>query len=226
MELDGEKGLLRASSLRLWPICMIAVRVCRLGLCTVGLMSALAGRWVSLLGVRRKLYCAMKLIFEPLGLGDNFRLLQEIVTELMSLVVLGTLAVVNLRASFANVVVAADASEDWIAGVAAECPSRCVEEFSRHTLCWTQLLQPFDARLRGHGHLDPEFELPGESFRTHALWTTLATSLQHKFVWREKVRRRTHIKVLEVRAHLRHERRLANTMCSKRILYLGPSLTI
>ena len=53
IELDGKKGLLRCSSLRLWPITAITLRVMRLGLATVGLLEALAGSWVALLGVRR-----------------------------------------------------------------------------------------------------------------------------------------------------------------------------
>ena len=37
LEIDGDKGLLRASSLRLWPICFITMRIVSLGLSTVGL---------------------------------------------------------------------------------------------------------------------------------------------------------------------------------------------
>lgn len=47
IELDGVKGILRASSLRMWPTAMITMRVCSLGLATVGLLEALAGTWVS-----------------------------------------------------------------------------------------------------------------------------------------------------------------------------------
>ena len=47
IDIDGDKGLLRASQKRMWPAMMITLRVCSLGLCTVGLLEALAGTWVS-----------------------------------------------------------------------------------------------------------------------------------------------------------------------------------
>ena len=43
VEIDGDKGLLRCSNARLWPTAVITLRVCSLGLATVGLMEALAG---------------------------------------------------------------------------------------------------------------------------------------------------------------------------------------
>ena len=65
IELDGLKGTLRASSLRMWPTAIITLRVCSLGLATIGLLEALAGAWVSLLGVKRRLFSAMEIVFEP-----------------------------------------------------------------------------------------------------------------------------------------------------------------
>lgn len=55
IDLDGTKGLLRAGQKRLWPTMLITLRVCSLGLCTLSLLESLAGMWVSLLGVRRRL---------------------------------------------------------------------------------------------------------------------------------------------------------------------------
>jgi len=70
------------------------MRVCSLGLTTIGLMEALAGCWVALLGVRRRLFSLLCLIFEPLGLDDQkavIRLSSEMISEMSLLVVLGPL---------------------------------------------------------------------------------------------------------------------------------------
>ncbi len=137
VEIDGDKGMMRASSLRLWPITVITTRVCLLGLATVGLLEALAGAWVSLLGVRRKLFSVLDIIFEPLVIADQkavIRLSPELISEMMAAAVLGTLACVNLRAKFADFVVATDASLHWMAGVRASAPSRFTQELSRHCI--------------------------------------------------------------------------------------------
>ena len=41
-DLDGDKRLLRCSQKRLWPAMMITLRICSLGLCSLGLLEALA----------------------------------------------------------------------------------------------------------------------------------------------------------------------------------------
>ena len=225
LEVDGEKGLLRASTLRLWPLCLITMRVVRLGLATVSLLESLAGSWVSIYGVRRKLFCILNLIFEPLGIPDQkkvLRLSPELISELCCLVIMGTLCVVNLRAGFFDHVVATDASEKWMAGVSAPCPCNVVQELARFSLrkaVWTKLLSPLQARDRVAGILDPADELPDEHYDTHPLWVLMARALRYKESWREQVRRYTHINVLELRAHLRHERRLAASRKSLRVLY-------
>lgn len=122
IELDGDKGLLRCSSLRLWPITVVTIRTCMLGLATVGLLEAIAGSWVALLGVRRKLFSLLDIIFEPLSIADQkavVRLSDELKSELLAVAVMGSLAVVNLRATFAPYVCATDASMDWMAAVRA-----------------------------------------------------------------------------------------------------------
>ena len=118
VDIDGEKGLLRASQKRLWPTMLITLRICSLGLCTVSLLESIAGMWVSLLGVRRRLYSLMDVMFEPLRMSSRpnnvIRFSDAMTSELASVAVLGTLAVVNLRARFANFVVATDASSEVI----------------------------------------------------------------------------------------------------------------
>ena len=213
LEIDGVAGLLRPSSLRLWPICLVTMRVVTLGLCTVSLIEALAGSWVSLLGLRRKLFCILDLIFEPLGIADQkaiIRLSPELLSELGSLVVLATLSCVNLRADFLEQVVATDASEGWMAGVSAFCPRNIVAEASRFSLrkgVWTKLLSPIRAWQRGHGLLQPDHELPDDEvvYQTHPLWILLARCIQYKTGWRCEVRRKTDINILELRAHLKYK---------------------
>ena len=133
-EIDGLKGLLRSSSQRLWPTVLITLRTASLGLATVGLLEALAGSWVSLLSVRRRLFCVLDLIFDALAWYEQpravIRLSPEMKSELISLSVLGSLAAVNLRADFACFVSATDASSESIAGVVADTyPMRLAKSF-------------------------------------------------------------------------------------------------
>ena len=59
-----------------------------------------------LLGVRRRLYCLVDAVFEPMSLDCKgsvvIRLSKGLTEELLTFVVLGPLAVVNLRAGFPN----------------------------------------------------------------------------------------------------------------------------
>lgn len=200
------------------------MRVASLGLASVGLLEAIAGSWVSILGIRRRLYSVMDIIFEPLCIADQkivLRLSPELVSELEALVVVGSLAVVNLRADFYCQIVATDASGDCMAGVAAECPEKVLREVSRHCLrkgTWTKLLPPSKARDRLHGLLDPSDEVPGDKLKGHPLWNLLAKALPFCEVWRERVSKPLHINVLELRAYLKHEKRIANRGTSLRVL--------
>ncbi|CAK9021478.1 unnamed protein product [Durusdinium trenchii] len=137
IELDGKKGLVRGSSLRMWPLVVITARVAMLGLCTVSLLEALAGSWVALLSVRRRLMSVMNSIIEGVAITDQttvLRLSDVIIDELWCLVLLGSLAVSNLRAQHTPFITATDASTGWLA--------------------WR----------RANGSLAPEDELPAESF--------------------------------------------------------------
>ena len=226
VEIDGDKGLLRCSNARLWPTSVITLRVCSLGLATVGLMEALAGCWVALLGVRRRLFSLLGLIFEPLGMDDPkavIRLSREMISEMCLLVVLGPLAVVNLRAKHANFVVATDASCDTLAAVRADVTPLMAEELARHSLKkgnWSRLLSPMKAWSKEHGMLDPREELHGEEdevYATHPLWEVVARGLPYREMWRRVVGRMHHINVLELRAHLAEERRIATSLRSIRV---------
>eukprot|EP00435_Cladocopium_sp_Y103_P050506 s1798_g15.t1 len=225
IDIDGNKGLLRASQRRLWPCMVITLRVCALGLATVGLLESLAGMWVSLLSVRRRLFSAMDIIFEPLTLDCSsstvVRLSAELTAELTAIAVLGTLAVVNLRADFAPFVSATDSSGSTIAAVRACEPRLVAKEAARHCVrkgVWTKLLQPGKALLRMHGLLDPDDEMPEEGYRTHPLWEILARGLRYHETWRRRIRRPKHINVTELQAFAEEEKRIANSTPSLRVL--------
>ena len=227
VEVDGKKGLVRCSSLRLWPISAITLRVIRLGLSTVGLLEALAGSRVALLGVRRRLFSILDIIFEPLSIKDQktvIRLSDDLISELMVTVVVGSLAVVNLRSKAAPFVAATDASGSWMAGVRADIPEGVAVEAFRHVIrkgVWSKLLPPMAARDRMHGLLLEEDELPGpdDKYNKHPLWSILARSLRYRETWRQEVRRPQHINVLELRAHLLEEKRISRRLRSRRVLF-------
>ena len=223
IELDGDKGLLRCSSLRLWPACVITLRICSLGLASVGLLEAIAGTWVALLGVRRKLFSLMHYVFQPLGIADQkliLRLSPELISELVSFVIMGSLSVVNLRADYANFVCATDASCEWTAAVRADIPGGVCEELGRHCLrkgAWSRLLPAGAAWQRSHGVLLPTDELPDHEFSVHPFWEVLARCPTYSTRWRKQVRRDTHINLLEMRAYLLEERNVCLSHRSLRV---------
>ena len=219
IEIDGEKGFVRCSSSRMWPTIAISMRVASLGLCTISLLESLAGSWVSLLAVRRRMYSILDLIFGPLGAGlehdDVVRLSDEMRSELIAICTLAPLAVVNLRAGFCDFVAATDASTDAMAGVHADIPVKVVAEVSRHSLrkgVWSRLLPVEKAWLKEHDLLLADDELPAEGFRAHPFWDVLARCPRYYEKWRRKVVKRYHINVLELKAHLYEEQRLCNSM--------------
>ena len=118
----------------------------------------------------------MDLIFEPLTLDCSsstvIRLSSDMISELACICLLGTLAVVNLRADFANFVCATDSSGSVMAGVRASIPKLFSKELARHTIrkgVWAKLLPPGKALLRMHGLLEPGEETPEEGYRTNPL---------------------------------------------------------
>ena len=215
IEIDGEAGLLRASSFRLWPLVFITCRIAWLGLATTKLLECLAGCWISILMVRRRLLCLMDVIFEPLGLDAEdrvIRLSSDLVDELLTLSVVGSLAAADLRAQHCSFIGATDASSRWMAAVRAKVSPMVVEEMARHSLKksnWSRLLPPEKAWLRRHDLLPVEDELPGEVYDTRPLWTLLATCLEYKEQWRAPCKLGQHINILELKAFLREEREVA-----------------
>ena len=224
IEVDGEAGLLRASSFRLWPLVFTTCRIARLGLASTKLLECLAGCWISILMVRRRLLCLMDIIFEPLGLTDEDRIIRlssDLIDELLVLSVVGPLAVADLRAQYCPFVGATDASSTWMASVRAKLDPAIVEEMRRHSLKksnWSKLLPPEKAWLRQHDLLPVEDELPGEIYDARPLWTLLACSLEYKERWRSPCKVGQHINILELKAFLREEREVSREYCQCRFL--------
>ena len=224
IDIDGDKGIMRAANSRLWPAMFITMRIASLRLATVGLLEALAGTWVSIFGVRRRLFCLLQVIFEPLGIEDQsmvIRLSDELVDELVCLTVMAPLAMINLRAAYAPFMVATDASLSGMGGVKAEFSSAFSEELCRHALkksSWAILLPPGKSRQKAHGVLDPSEELPDDfEYSVHPLWELCARSCKFKTTWKAPCPANTHINVLEMRAHMREERRLCRALMNMRI---------
>ena len=225
IELDGQKGLVRGSSLRLWPLTVITARVAMLGLSTVALLEAIAGSWISIFSTRRRFLRTMNLIFEATGIPQQnmvLRLSPALLAELWTLVCLGPLATTNLRARFQPFITSTDASSGWLAAVRAQAPLAIVSEVARRGLRkgrWSKLLPSHQAWLRSHGILDPGDELPGDTYDARPIWVLLARCLFYEERWRKPVARDTHINILELRAHLLEERRLSQCFSHSRFLY-------
>lgn len=223
VDLDGEKGILRAASSRLWPAMMVTMRVATLGLATVGLLETLAGVWVALYGLRRRLFCLLDVIFEALGIEDQkvvVRLSDELIDELVAVVVMAPMAMINLRAAYAPFLVATDASLDGLAGVRTELTAEFSMELCRHALrksCWSTLLPPGKSWKKTHDVLPSDEELDDMEYEVHPLWELCARGCRFHTTWRTDVQTQKHINLLEMKALMREERRLARRCFNMRI---------
>ena len=224
VQVDGVKGVFRANDSRFWPLVLITLRVACLGLSTVSLLQSLAGSWISVLCIRRRLLSLMNLIFDAIacasGPSQVVRLSGALIDELFSFCIGGMMAFCNLRAELLSQVRASDASNWGMAAVCAEVPERVAREAMRWSLSrslWSRLLPPRKAWLRSHGLLSVEEELPGdEVFDAHPLWTALARCYVYRERWRRQHPRSVHINVGELRGALREELRLASDVTAAR----------
>ena len=223
-EVDGRKGLVRSSSLRAWPLMVISMKVATLGFASVKLLETLAGAWISILTMRRRMFCVLDIIFEPLGIADGNKIIAlspALQDEISVLCCTFLLAVADLRADFLPMVSATDASGDYLSAVRAELPAESCKEFSRFSLkkgTWSRLLPPGRAELRARAKLDPSDELPGVGLTSHPLWSILARGLKYEEVWVSEVFGNPHINLLELKAFLKEEKRLSSIHQQKRCL--------
>ena len=193
VSVDGEKGLLRSSEARLWPLTLITIRVCSLGLVTQSLLESICGSWFSIFMIRRRLLSLMNLIFSAISASDDpgkvIRLSGSLKSELMSFCMIGQLAVVNLRAKTVARIHAADASNWGMAAVFASVSRNLAKEALRFSLMrstWTRLLSPSAALMYEKGLLAAKDQLPDEEsepYRTHPFWNLLATAPTYGECW-------------------------------------------
>lgn len=214
VQVDGRKGLVRANETRSWPLVLITVRVCCLGLCTIGLLRSLVGSYISILSLRRRTMSAMNLVFEAISAStDDCVWGGPLTDELFTLVALSLLSVVNLR-STALSTIRADASDWGMAAVSADLPVQVAREamcLSLSKSVWSNLLPPLKAWKRVKELLLPEDELPGaEVFDVHPFWEDLACCVSYKEQWRKP-----HLRAL--RGYLIEEKRLCKQHCSFRV---------
>lgn len=123
ISVDGSAGTMRPNPQRVWPLCLITLRVCLLGLCTISLLESLAGSWISVFTVRRRTLSCMEVIFDAIHCGAPgnavIRLSKMLKDEMMTYCIMATLVVVNLRAETLPCIRATDASDWGGAGVVA-----------------------------------------------------------------------------------------------------------
>lgn len=62
--VDGDTGVVRANHTHLVPLMYLTSRVAALGFSTVGLLEILAGSWVAVLSIRRRMMCLLSQIYE------------------------------------------------------------------------------------------------------------------------------------------------------------------
>ena len=227
VQLDGKKGVMRANETRLWPLVLITVRVAALGLATVGLLRSLAGSYISIFTMRRRLLAVMNHIFDAISASENdnqvVRLSGGLRDELFCMLTMATLAVVNLRAKTLGTLRATDASDWGMAAVSCVLPVPVAKEAHRLSLSksfWTKLLPPAKAWMRIKSLLAAEEELPdGDVYDVHPFWEQLARSVEYREEWRKPHRKSVHINIGELRAHLLEESRLATNHVSARIAF-------
>lgn len=224
VQVDGRKGIYRANDSRFWPLVLITVRVLSLGVTTIGLLQSLCGSWISVMMLRRRMLSVMQLVFEAVACSDRprqvLRLSSEMVDELMTLCILGTLCAVNMRAKTSFYLKATDASDDAIAAVSSRLPENVAREVQRMGITkslWTRLLPPGKAWLRTKGMLEPSEEMPdGGVFDTHPLWEAVGRCYQYTELWRAPTTKPTHINISELRGYLKEESRTARSLVSVR----------
>lgn len=214
IEIDVDKGLLRGSSTRLWPAILITLRTASLGLATVSLLESLAGTWIALLTPRRRMLCLMDNVFGALAVEDQsavIRLSKQLIDELVGIAILAPLAAVDLRAEAMDSLIATDACLSGLAAVSAKIRPCLSQELCRTSLLkgrWVSLLNAHDSWLQHHALLEPEDTID-EPYTTHPLWEACARGLKFSETWRQTVSKSSHINVLELKAHLKEERRIA-----------------
>jgi hypothetical protein len=214
--VDGVEGLVRTAPRRLVPLMDLTASTARLGFATVALLQTLAGAWVSVLQLRRRMMCLLDEIYvaqQGREATSIVEMSEPLVSELWLLVILAPLAVTDLRAQTLDELYLTDASEEMKASVRSTLSSCFSRELHRHSLirgAWTKLLTPWKVWLQQHFKLEEEDALPdGVPLVSHPLWLVLATCLHFQVYHRRGVRDRRHINILELESILELEARIS-----------------
>ena len=215
VSLEGKEGLLRAQLERTVPLASLTMEVASLGVSTRKLLEVLLGSWVAIMQCRRRCMCLLFELFREVQehtYEEVFQLAEASVAELWTLVVLSPLMVTDLKATVRSELVLVDASDDWMAEVSAPLPKVFASELVRHQLtkvAWARLLSPWKALQRSRGSLQPEDEVPeGEPVACkHPLWSAVIKTQQFCLKERQRVTKRQHINVSELKSALQAERR-------------------
>ena len=200
------------------PLVGLTIACLRLPCFSVSLLQVLAGSWVSVLAFRRRCLSILDHIYVLQRGRDRKDLVgttPELRAELFCLCVLAPQLVADMRAQSSNYLVATDASDDRGAAVGTSLPGCWGRELQRHTLVkglWNRLLKPSEEMLRRAGQLRHDDELPGESYRTHALWTLLARGLHFHSIADFAREPRVHINVKELQSYLITEEFLSTSV--------------
>ena len=217
-DADGREGWVRPCWSRLVPLVGLTIACLRLPCFSVSLLQVLAGSWVSVLAFRRRCLSILDHIYVLQRGRDRKDLVgttPELRSELFCLCVLAPQLVADMRAQSSNYLVATDASDDRGAAVGTSLPGCWGRELQRHTLVkglWNRLLKPSEEMLLCAGQLHHDDELPGESYRTHALWTLLARGLRFHSIADFAREPRVHINVKELQSYLITEEFLSTSV--------------
>ena len=217
-DVFGGLGLVQPSWTRLIPLVFITLAAASLPALSISLLKTLAGSWISVLTFRRRTLCLLQEVYRlqhacsSSGLVGTTCALRR---ELFTLCALAPLLRTDMRASTSGYLVASDASDDLGAFLSAQVSYPLARELRRHTPVkglWSKLLSPSEALLRSHRQLPADRELPGESYRSHPLWTQLARALRFKKVAVFRRRHAEHINIKELESYLAAEEALCTSV--------------
>ena len=226
ISLDGESGILRAQVERVLPMTALTAKIAKLGYASRKLLEVVVGSWIAILQCRRRCMCLLSAVFEDIQSHEydsTFRLQEQVVAELWTLVVLAPLFCSDLRALPNQELSLVDASGDFRAEVVCKLPPVFAAELWRHKLtkaAWTKLLSPVRALSRMHGLLDPTLEVPAGELpaNAHPHWTVLARTLQFNTKQIKAVNGSVHINLSELKAALEAEARKSRSSPNSRFL--------
>ena len=103
ISFDGLTGLVRGAPSRVAPLAHLTCQIVKLGCCTVGLLQAVAGGWVSVMLLSRRTLSLLDCIYRAQqGRGQRavLRLAPSLSEELLTCVILAPLMQCDLRTPF------------------------------------------------------------------------------------------------------------------------------